>query len=219
MQTEDEQIDLYLQGLDASALRRLVLEASWRDDGLRQKLRVAATVSGKKGLGPLRQAVKLATEIKGFLDWGEAGNYANGLEGLAQLLADRIDDVDVALVELIEEAISSAEEALQHIDDSGGEVMPAILELRKVHLAACNALRPDPVALANRLYDFQMHGEWDTFHDVLPDYVDALGEQGLRVYREYVESAWRAPGGRYHALGRSTTGADGIRPDSRSSRR
>ncbi len=192
MQTEDEQIDLYLQGLDASALRRFVLEASWRDDGLRQKLRIAATVSGKKGLEPLRKAVKLATEIEGFLDWGEAGNYANGLENLAQLLADRIDNGDVALVELMEEAISRAEDALQHIDDSGGEVMPAILELRKVHLAACDALRPDPVALANRLYDFQMHGEWDTFHDVLPDYVDALGDHGLRVYRECVENAWKA---------------------------
>lgn len=192
MQTEDDQIDLYLQGLDASALRQLVLEASLRDEGLRQKLRIAATASGKKGLRPLRKAVKLATKIEGFLGWGEAGNYANGLEDLAQLLANRIDDGDAALVELIEEAISCAEDALKHIDDSGGEVMPAILELRKVHLAACDALRPDPVALANRLYDFQMHGEWDTFHDVLPDYVGALGEQGLRTYRERVHDEWKS---------------------------
>lgn len=192
LQTEDEQIDLYLQGLDASALRRLVLEASWRDDGLRQKLRIAATASGKKGLGSLRKAVKLATKTNGFLDWGEAGNYAIGLEDLAQLLADRIDDGDAALVELIEEAISRAEDALQHIDDSGGEVMPAILELRKVHLAACNELRPDPVALARRLWAFQMLGEWDTFHEVLPDYAEALGDEGLEAYRQQVEDEWKA---------------------------
>ncbi len=189
---EEARIAAYLQGLGAEALLKLVLEAARRDDGLREKLLMAATVSESKGLSSLRKVVKQATRTNGFVEWREAGDYANRLEDLAALLEQRIGDGTPELVGVIEEAISLAEEALQHIDDSGGEVMPAILGLRKVHLTACNALRPDPVTLAGRLHDFQMHGEWDTFHEVLPDYAEALREAGLQAYRQRVEDAWLA---------------------------
>jgi len=191
-QSQDARIETYLQGLDVAALRKLILEASWRDDVLREKLLMAATVAESSGLSDLRKVVKQATRTNGFIEYREAGNYANRLEDLAELLSQRIADGQPELIEVIEEAIALAEEALQHIDDSGGEVMPAIVELRKVHLAACNALHPDPVALAERLYSFQMDGQWDTFHEVLPDYAEALGEEGLAVYRQRVEREWLA---------------------------
>lgn len=190
--TEDELIQAYLDALDATALRKLLLEASWRDPVLHEKLRLAATVAGSKGLSVLRKGVREATSTNGFVDWRESGNYARRLEDLAELLEQRIADGQVELVEVIEEAIALAEEALQSVDDSGGVVMPAILGLKKVHLAACNALQPDPVALAGRLHDFQMNGEWDTFHELLPDYAGALGEAGLQAYRLRVEEAWQA---------------------------
>jgi len=189
--TDDERIEGYLQALDAAALRTLVFEASLRDDALREKLLMAAAVAGSKDLKSLRKVAKQATRTPGFVDWREAGDYANRLDNLAVLLEVRIAEGVPGLVQLIEEAISLAESALQHIDDSGGEVMPAILHLRKVHQAACTSLRPEPVALAKRLHDYQMHGEWDTYSDVLPDYAKALGEAGLKVYRTRVEDAWQ----------------------------
>ena len=191
-QSQDARIETYLQGLDVAALRKLILEASWRDEALREKLLMAATVAESSGLSDLRKVVEQATRTNGFIEYREAGNYANRLEDLAELLSQRIADGQPELIEVIEEAIALAEEALQHIDDSGGEVMPAIVELRKVHLAACNALHPDPVALAERLYRFQMDGKWDTFHEVLPEYAEALGEEGLAVYRQRVEREWVA---------------------------
>lgn len=191
-QSQEARLEAYLQGLDVAALRKLILEASWRDDALREKLLMAATVAESTGLSDLRKVVKQATRTNGFIEYREAGNYANRLEDLAELLSQRIADGQPELIEVIEEAIAFSEEALQHIDDSGGEVMPAIVELRKVHLAACNALHPDPVALAERLYSFQMDGQWDTFHEVLPDYAEALGEEGLAVYRQRVEREWVA---------------------------
>ncbi len=191
-QSDEARIEAYLQGLDLAALRKLVLEASWRDDALREKLLMAATLAESTGLSALRQVVRQATRTNGFVEYREAGGYANRLEDLAELLSQRIEDGQPELIGVIEETIALAEEALQHIDDSGGEVMPAILGLRKLHLAACNTLRPDPVALAGRLYGFQMHGDWDTFHEVLPDYAEALGEEGLAAYRQQVERDWKA---------------------------
>lgn len=191
-QSDEERIETYLQGLDVAALRKLVLEASWCDGALREKLLMAAAVAESTGVSALRKVVKQATRTNGFVEYREAGGYANRLEDLAELLSQRIEDGQPEVIEVIEEAIALAEEALQRIDDSGGEVMPAILGLRQLHLAACNALCPDPVALAGRLSGFQMHGDWDTFHEVLPDYAEALGEEGLAAYRQQVESDWKA---------------------------
>lgn len=191
-QSDEGRIEAYLQGLDVAALRKLIVEASWRDDALRQKLLMAATVADSTGLSDVRKVVKQATRTNGFIEYREAGAYAIRLEDLGELLSQRIADGQEELIEVIEEAIALAEEALQHIDDSGGEVMPAVVELRRVHLAACNALHPDPVALAERLYGFQMNGQWDTFHEVLPDYAEALGEEGLAAYRQRVERDWLA---------------------------
>lgn len=191
-QSQEARLEAYLQGLDVAALRKLILEASWRDDALREKLLMAATVADSTGLADMRKVVKQATRTNGFVEYREAGGYANRLEDLGELLSQRIADGQPELIEVIEEAIAFAEEALQHIDDSGGEVMPAIVELRRAHLAACNALHPDAVALAERLYGFQMDGQWDTFHEVLPDYAEALGEEGLAAYRQRVERDWMA---------------------------
>ena len=189
---DDERIEGYLLSLDEAALRALVFEASLRDDALREKLLMAAAVAESKDLKSLRNVVEQATRTHGFVEWREAGNYANRLDDLAVLLEERIAEGVPELVLLIEEAVSLAEAALQHIDDSGGEVMPAILHLQKVHLAACIALRPDPVALGKRLHDYQIDGEWDTYSEVLPAYSAALGEAGLKVYRRRVEDAWKA---------------------------
>lgn len=190
--TEEKQLESYVAGLDVTALRRLILDAARRDDALRAKLLMAATVAESTGLADVRKVVKQATCTNGFLSDDEAGNYASSLEDLATLLSQRITEGQPELIEVIEDAIARAEAALQYIDDSGGEVMPAILELRKVHLAACNALHPDPVALAERLCGFQMDGQWDTFHVLLPDYAEALGGEGLAAYRQHVEREWQA---------------------------
>jgi hypothetical protein len=107
------------------------------------------------------------------------------------MLDERIADGDPRLVEIVEQAIAQAEDALGNIDDSDGSVMPMIMELRDVHMRACNALSPEPVALAERLFRFQTTGDWDTFHSVLPAYQQALGQSGLTRYRELVETAWK----------------------------
>jgi hypothetical protein len=117
------------------------------------------------------------------------------------MLEARVADGDPKLVEIIEQAIAQAEDALGEIDDSNGSVMPAIMQLREVHERACNNLTPDPVALAERLFRFQTTGDWDTFHSVLPSYERALGQSGLKRYRELVDAAWK----RVPALGPETS--------------
>ena len=81
------------------------------------------------------------------------------------------------MVELCELAIAGAEKILEQIDDSNGDVMPAILELASVHLDACKVTGPDPVKLAKRLFPLPTEGRWDTFYNVLPA-AQPLGKKG-----------------------------------------
>lgn len=189
--TKSEQIADYLAGLDSEELRRLLQEASDGDRQLRDKLLFAAKADSAAGIAGLREAVKQATKVSGFLDWREARAYAERLEDLATLLGKRIASGDAGLVELIEDAIQRAERALEQIDDSDGHVYPAIEHLAQIHLAACTALRPDPVALAKRLFALQIEGSWDTFFTILPDYETPLGPEGLAVYRQLLEAEWQ----------------------------
>jgi tetratricopeptide (TPR) repeat protein len=189
--THEEQIREYLETLSESALREWLIEAADRDRGIRDKLLFSAKAKAGGDIASLKSVVRQATKVSDFVDWRHAGDYANRLSDLAHMLDERIADDNPKLVELIEEAIAQAENALEHIDDSDGSVMPAIMQLREVHERACDSLEPDPVALAERLFQFQTTGDWDTFHSVLPSYQRALGESGLARYRALVEAAWK----------------------------
>ena len=190
--TQAEILQSFLQTKDAHELRDMLMEASQQSKPLRDKLLLMARTSGGADMASLRDAVRHATRTSGFLGWNETARYAKQLEDLAKLLAARIGDGEKGLVEVIELAIHKAEQALLHIDDSNGYVMPAIMELQEVHLAACVALRPDPVKLAQRLFAAQMEGEWDTFHAVLPQYRTALGKEGMKRYEELIRARWDA---------------------------
>jgi uncharacterized Zn finger protein len=189
--TNEEHIREYLGTLNEDALREWLMEAADRDRGIRDKLLFSAKAKGGSDASSLKSVVRQVTRISGFVDWRHAGDYAGRLADLAQMLDERIADGDPKLVEIIEQAIAQAEDALGHIDDSDGSVMPMIMELRDVHIRACNALKPNPEELAERLFRFQTAGDWDTFHSVLPAYQQPLGQSGFGRYRELVETAWK----------------------------
>ena len=189
--SKEELIRDHLETLDESALREWLIEAAKRDRGLRDKLLFSAKARSGGDIASLKSVVRQVTKISGFVDWRGADVYAQRIDDLAQLLDKRIADGNPKLIELIEQAIAQSEDALGHIDDSNGMITPAIMQLREVHERACNNFAPDPVALAERLFRFQIAGDWDTFHSVLPSYEHALCESGLARYRELVETAWK----------------------------
>lgn len=188
--TKADQVKQYLETLTEQELRDILVAASDGDRRLRDKLLFAAKAAAGSDLPSLRALVRQATRTSGFLDWREAAGYGHQLAELGELLEKRIRDGNPKLVEVIEEAIVEAERALTQIDDSNGEVYPVIGGLQQIHQLACECLRPEPVALAERLFRYQMEGEWDTFHNVLPGYMGALGAEGLARYRQLVEEKW-----------------------------
>lgn len=191
--TYGEQIQAYLESLDASMLLERLMEAAERDRGLRDRLLLEAKSVNADGLADMKAAVRQATSVTRFLDWDETGDYGDGLTHLARLLEQWLRGPHALhVVELTELAIENAERSLEHIDDSNGEVMASIEALVDVHRRACEQTKPDVARLAERLFRLQTEGQWDTFYSILPDYQKALGKAGLQRYRELVEEAWAA---------------------------
>ncbi|MEP7186363.1 MAG: hypothetical protein ABI767_11050 [Rhodanobacter sp.] len=59
------------------------------------------------------------------------------------------------LVELAEYAIERLENSMEQIDDSGGEIGSLVTDLGELHLKACRMAKPEPSALAERLFTLQ----------------------------------------------------------------
>ena len=189
--TNEELIQEYVSTLSEEALRDLILQAAERDTTLRDSLLFAARTANVDDLPSIRTAVRQATRVSGPLDWREASAYGDGLLSLAAMLRQRLTGPHAAhVVELAEIAIAEAEKSLEQIDDSSGNVMPAIQQLAAVHLDACMQTKPDAIKLAERLFRYQTEGVWDTFDNVLPAYAAPLGEAGISRYRELLENEW-----------------------------
>jgi uncharacterized Zn finger protein len=76
------------------------------------------------------------------------------------------------------------------VDDSDG-YMGSILEgLQDLHHRACKKAKPDPEALARRLFEWEMRTDYDTFYGAAETYADILGKKGLAVYRTLAEAEW-----------------------------
>jgi uncharacterized Zn finger protein len=91
---------------------------------------------------------------------------------------------------LAEHGLEELEEHIGAVDDSDGYIGGLLQKLQTLHLEACRIARPDPKALAERLFEWEMETEYDTFWRAVESYADILGEEGLAVYRRLAEAEW-----------------------------
>ncbi len=171
----------------------LLLDVAERDDRLREKLlRNAARATSKRIDFPAyRDSITRATAIRGFVSYHEAYGFARGVEEAVEPLKELLAEGHAtAVIELAEHALKRVEKAMGQIDDSDGGLGGVLELLQDLHLRACLIAKPDPEALATRLFDWELRGDWDVFHDSATKYADAFGRKGLARYRQLAEEAW-----------------------------
>jgi uncharacterized Zn finger protein len=178
----------------AEALADLLVEGALDDEYLHARLLALtadATPDSEARFHQLEHAFDVAVDPGGFVGWNEA-------YGFAQALAEVIDTVERQLgrghgtevVAFCEHALGRVETAFEYVDDSNGELGEVRERLEDLHLAACRESRPEPRALAERLFRFELEGEWETFFGAVERYADVLGDRGIARYRELAEAAW-----------------------------
>lgn len=183
----------YLDTQTPEVLIKLLLDTAERDERLYQSLLLRAErVAGKTDtVKVFRKAIDNATHSRGFVDWRETRGFAENIDQIVESLAELLTPESAAmLIELSEYAIECLEESLQEIDDSDGEVGGILEGLGDLHLHACELAKPDPQALAERLFDLETGSYFEICSFDALTYRDALGEEGLRHYRELAEAEW-----------------------------
>jgi hypothetical protein len=92
---------------------------------------------------------------------------------------------------LLDYFFTRMDDALNSLDDSDGQGGGVYAKGCEIHLAACRAAKPDPVALARDLFARETDSTWDFFHGASEAYGDILGDVGLAEYRRLANEAWQ----------------------------
>ncbi|MDT3441466.1 DUF6880 family protein [Pseudofrankia sp. BMG5.37] len=174
-------------------VERLLLVAR-RDPKLRAEWEALASRSSPSGVdlaGFRRQLEMTLTPPRNF-EWGDAWDYVTGAqEILGSIDTFTEEGMAAAAVELAEEAMRLIDEAVEIVDQDG-ETTGLLDSAQEVHLRACEAARPEPVALAERMTRLAIDSQWDVFTNLAADYAEILGDAGLRRHKELVEASWAA---------------------------
>jgi uncharacterized Zn finger protein len=189
-------VSAHVAGLSHERLVEVVLEQCESDWRLRE--RMIAEASAARGDGPDVAAWQSRIEsvfdpYDDFVSYREAPEWASDINDVIGALSDLVDaghPEDVIL--LVEHAHRCADAAIEYVDSSSGEISFIEERLIEVHLAACEAAHPDPMALAQRLVDLELTSELDGFHRAALTYADVLGEEGVAEYRRLVAPRWDA---------------------------
>jgi uncharacterized Zn finger protein len=184
----------YLETQPAESLIEVLLDVAQRDDRLFQSLLLKAerTHGGGNAEKAFRRAIDDAVQIRGFIDWREVGTYAGNIDQVADSLSELLQpDSAAMLVGLAEHVIEKIENAMEQVDDSNGEIGGIVCRLGELHLKACTLAKPDPVALAERLFRFETTLPFGLCSFDAATYKTPLGKKGLQRYRDLAEAEWQ----------------------------
>ena len=186
-------IRAHLAGKANGALVAMIVELAERDRALFRKLEIASAADGADDntlAVRLNKAIDQATATRGYVEYGEAGGWAGGVDEALDALDALNSTHDHLLFKLAERAIDRIESAIESIDDSDGECGALLERARDMHIRAARGAGPDPVALARDLYERETGDGYGTFDGAAWLYADVLGEAGLAEYRRLATEAW-----------------------------
>jgi hypothetical protein len=184
----------FLLRQDPAWLADELLRVADADPLVAARLQAAAGAdrAGLVDLSRLRRELDMAILPGGFIEYGAAWGYARGIDNAL----DRVEELTRkgfpdAAIEAAEHALSLLEEAFDQVDDSDGELGAIRGRAQEIHLAACEAARPDPVQLGERLARWALRSEWEIFLEAPSAYADVLGGEGLSRFETIVDEQFK----------------------------
>ena len=186
-------IRAHLEDKSNGVLVAMIVELAERDPALFRKLEIASAADradDKTLAARLGKAIDQATATRGFVEYGEAGGWAAGVDEALDALEALDAKRDRLVLKLAEHAIDRIETAIESIDDSNGQCGDLLERARDIHIRAALSVRPDPIALARDLFERETGDGYGTFDGAAWLYADALGEAGLAEYRRLATEAW-----------------------------
>ena len=181
----------WLMSRDKGVLADMLLDAAAEDPQLQNRLMLGAAATNGVNLATYKKVINQAVGRGRFIDYQEMPAYWRHIDTAIDGIEELLDRGHAeAVIELGEYALARVERAIKHVDDSDGYMSQLLWRLQQIHLAACIAAKPDPEALAGRLFRWELEGDWDTFSGAAQTYADVLGDVGIAHYRELAEAEW-----------------------------
>lgn len=200
--TEDD-VRAWLMKEKRETLAEWLLQCAREDPQLWRQMELRAAGAGNKSVDidadAYRRLIDRAMRSRDFVDYRHAYDYTRGMHDAINALEKLLPRQAAVLVELCEHALLEAERAIENMDDSDGHMSGMFARLQELHLQACMNSKPNPEALAERLFQWELGGSWDTFHGAARTHAKVLGKRGLARYRELARAEWdkvkpRVPG-------------------------
>lgn len=182
----------FLERMDRKELVELIVNEASHNKRFREQLELqkALAIPTAPDVTVFKKAITDATRTTG-IDYYAMPRFARRLEETIASLWPLLEaGHSKAVVELTEYAFARLEKAIGRVDDSDGHFGEIIPELTHLHHQACVLGKEDPIALARRLFKFEIATEWDFFSQGSAVYADVLGKEGLLEYRRLAEEIW-----------------------------
>jgi uncharacterized Zn finger protein len=192
-ETTQDKIQDFLKLQDKSTLIQMLADEAAENRSLRERLLLQAARLNSAGvdLAAYRKAIASTTRTNGFVDYYAAPDYARRVQQVVDSIAALLDDGHpAAVIQLTEYMLAKLENAIGHMDDSDGYMGGILPELHDLHHRACLKAKPDPVTLAQRLFEWEIRSDWEIFYGSAGNYADVFGAEGLAEYRRLAESQW-----------------------------
>lgn len=160
-------VRVHLAGQSKDALVAMLMEQAMGDDHLRQWLLLKAARKNPQrlDLATYRAAIDNAIDAGEFVEYRLMYEYAQNIGKAIDSVEELLQEGHAAAaIELAEYALAGVEAAIESVDDSDGYMGGILERLQEIHLKACTKAGPDPEALAERLFEWELRTEWDTFY-------------------------------------------------------
>jgi uncharacterized Zn finger protein len=189
-----EDAEKLLRDEDADSLIRMVIDWAKNDERLHERLvQYAARRSGPEaGIAAAKRAFEKAVYVRDYVDYREASGWAHDVDNAIDSFEALLNSgMPAGVIELCESALVRLDAAIQQVDDSDGHFGGLRDRLEGIHLRTCEVARPDPAALARRLFKLELSGDFDIFDNAAERYAGVLGPEDLKEYRKIAEAEWR----------------------------
>lgn len=193
-------IRAFLKSSDRQTLEAIILRHAARNDKLAAGLLVAAQEQGLNDPAAVKERIRKAFDIRGFVDYREMPSFVARAATVVELLEGALSGGDMASAfELSTYAAQRGLKAMENCDDSDGGMGGIVGKIAAVHLQAARQRGLASSELAKNLFDLQLADGFGFFS--LEEYRPALGKEGLTAYRKLAQTAWkkvppRPPGSR-----------------------
>lgn len=182
---KDEPIDVLVSRLDDEAARRLLVDAAESHEDVMRSVRLAAADDGDR-LTVLKAMVDDGLRTRRHLDYWQSTTWAEDAYPVVDALAEEVATAPSAeLVLLLQRAVGHLVKVILRADDSNGMIGDLCEDILELHHQTCEEGVADPQKLAKWMVRFTFDDQ-DFFRIDPVEYVDALGEKGLAVYRREV---------------------------------